>query len=501
MGGLGVVFRKEFVDSLRERRSVVSALVFGPLLGPALFVLLASYAVNLQVDESEQPIEVPVLGGEQAANLMVHLFRRQIDVVHDRFESLESLRDAVRTGDVEVGLVVDPEFGDALRTGEPARLWIVADMANNTARRSISRLRSALGEYGKLIGIHRLALRGIAPDLATPVAVLTDDVSTPPPEPCCCSAWRRSSSIRCRPSRRRPSLRTARMAEIRITTDGDDEKATITVMDNGIGMPAEGAQTDVRALLQLQGEPRRPRIDYHKPAQVLGALRTSAARFCHQREAVRRRIDAWAAQGRGRLASDAYRVEALDETSRDLAASSVPTSLYVFSDMIRHAGWYSHVDMQWDEWDFGDVSAAREAEMLSVEPPASPGAELRVRIFYVARAGTTASEAPQLTHKHFWTSYFGDATLEFEDQPTIAGVPDSQHGRADRESVPRRPSRCLRRHRGRRPGRTVGCSRGRIVSWCRHLTQPLRPLEVPEHAGAACDQEMLSATKAAMIDA
>ena len=179
MAGFGVVFRKELVDSLRERRSVVSALVFGPLLGPALFVLLASYAVNLQVDESEQPIEVPVLGGEQAANLMAHLFRRQIDVVHDRFESLESLQDAVRTGDVEVGLVVDPEFGDALRTGEPARLWIVADMANNTARRSISRLRSALGEYGKLIGIHRLALRGIAPDLATPVAVLTDDVSTP----------------------------------------------------------------------------------------------------------------------------------------------------------------------------------------------------------------------------------------------------------------------------------------------------------------------------------
>ena len=179
MAGLGVVFRKEFVDSLRERRSVVSALVFGPLLGPVLFVLLTSYAVNLQIDETEQPIEVPVVGGEGAANLMAHLFRRQIDADHDRFADLDSLRDAVRTGDVDVGLVVDSEFGDALRTGEPARLWIVADMANNTARRSISRLRSALGEYGMGIGIHRLALRGIDPNLATPVAVLTDDVSTP----------------------------------------------------------------------------------------------------------------------------------------------------------------------------------------------------------------------------------------------------------------------------------------------------------------------------------
>ena len=179
MAGFGVVFRKEFVDSLRERRSVVSALVFGPLLGPILFVLLANYAVNLQIDESEQPIEVPVVGGEGAGNLMAHLFRRQIDVVHDRFADIDSLRDAVRSGDVEVGLVVDAEFGEALRTGEPARLWIVADMANNTARRSITRLRLALGEYNAGIGSHRLVLRGITPDLAVPVAVLTDDVSTP----------------------------------------------------------------------------------------------------------------------------------------------------------------------------------------------------------------------------------------------------------------------------------------------------------------------------------
>ncbi len=179
MTGLGVVFRKEFVDSLRERRSVAMALVFGPLLGPIMFVVLMSYAVNLQVDESEQSIDVPVVGGGNAANLMAHLYRRQIDVDHDGFPDVAALRDAVRTGDVDVGLVVDPGFGEALRAGDPARLWIVADTANNSARPSVARLRSALLEYGSGIGMHRLALRGIDPGLARPVAVLTDDVSTP----------------------------------------------------------------------------------------------------------------------------------------------------------------------------------------------------------------------------------------------------------------------------------------------------------------------------------
>ena len=179
MSALGVVFRKELVDSLRERRSLVSALVFGPLFGPILFTLITSYAVNLQIDEAEQPIEVPIINGEGAENLVSHLFRRQIDVDHERFTDVDALRDAVRRAEVDVGLVVDRDFGEALATGDAARVWIVADMANNSARPAFARLRAALNEYGLGIGVQRLALRGVDPSLARPLVVLTDDVSTP----------------------------------------------------------------------------------------------------------------------------------------------------------------------------------------------------------------------------------------------------------------------------------------------------------------------------------
>lgn len=179
MSALGVVFRKELLDSLRERRSLLSALLLAPLFGPILFMLVTSYAVNLQIDEAEQPIEVPIINGEGAENLVSHLFRRQIDVDHERFTDVDALRDAVRRADVDVGLVIDRGFGDALTRGDPARVWIVADRANNTARPAVSRLRAALNEYGRGIGVQRLALRGVDPSLARPLAVLTDDVSTP----------------------------------------------------------------------------------------------------------------------------------------------------------------------------------------------------------------------------------------------------------------------------------------------------------------------------------
>ena len=179
MSALGVVFRKELLDSLRERRSLLSALLLAPLFGPILFMLITSYAVNLQIDEAEQPIEVPIINGQGAENLVSHLFRRQIDVDHERFTDVDALRDAVRRAEVDVGLVIDRDFGEALARGDPARVWIVADRANNTARPAVSRLRAALNEYGRGIGVQRLALRGVDPSLARPLAVLTDDVSTP----------------------------------------------------------------------------------------------------------------------------------------------------------------------------------------------------------------------------------------------------------------------------------------------------------------------------------
>ena len=179
LAGAGTVFRKELRDSLRERRAIATAFLFGPLLGPVAFSVLIGFTISQQVDDAQEPIEVPVVGGHAAPNLMAHLHGRLIDVDHERFQDVESLRDAVRQGEVDVGLTIAPRFGEALASGAPALLRVVSDRSNNAARAATSRLRGALLEYSRSIGVNRLALRGIEPNVAIPIAVLSDDVSTP----------------------------------------------------------------------------------------------------------------------------------------------------------------------------------------------------------------------------------------------------------------------------------------------------------------------------------
>lgn len=156
------------------------------------------------------------------------------------------------------------------------------------------------------------------------------------------------------------------------------------------------------------------------PAQIPASSRAAARQFCEQRDVLRRRVDALVVQGKGRTTTDAYLVEALEETTRDFADSHVPTSLYVFSDMMQHAKWYSHVDIQPGEWDFEAFVAARGSQAPVVEP-ARPSPDLPVKIFYVSRAGMTDNPEMRIRHQAFWQAYFQDADLDFEHQPTMAG--------------------------------------------------------------------------------
>ena len=177
--GTWIVFRKELLDSLREHRAMVSAFVFGPLFGPAMFAAIIGFTVSRQLDESLAPIAVPAIGAEQAANLLDHLHSALIDIDHHRFATVDALRDAVRLGDAAVGLVVDEDFATALGSGAPARLWVVSDGSNQSNQAAESRLRLALSSYDYLVGLNRLQLRGVDPAVARPLAILTDDVSTP----------------------------------------------------------------------------------------------------------------------------------------------------------------------------------------------------------------------------------------------------------------------------------------------------------------------------------
>jgi len=153
------------------------------------------------------------------------------------------------------------------------------------------------------------------------------------------------------------------------------------------------------------------------PAQLPTALRAGAKDFCARRDALARRIDVLAAETLRQPAGAAHLVEALEATAREFGET--PGSLYVFSDLVQHAAWFSHAESPLEDWEFEDMAAAWSTLPLEAPLTGFPAATT-VRVHYVPRAGTTDEEDWRVTHKRFWMDYFRGAEVAFDDQPTMA---------------------------------------------------------------------------------
>lgn len=155
------------------------------------------------------------------------------------------------------------------------------------------------------------------------------------------------------------------------------------------------------------------------PAQIPSSVRDSAKRFCAERDALAGRIDALAAQARNASVDNAFLVEALEDTARDFARFAGPKSLYVFSDMMQHAEWFSHLDTPWHDWDFENFAALREARPPLAGASPAPTAGFDATVFYLARKDVTEHPRQRLAHRQFWNAYLDPATIVFEDQTPV----------------------------------------------------------------------------------
>ena len=177
MRALFTIFRKEFLENLRDRRTLVSALLLGPLFGPLLFGLMVSRMLDQSVAESDEPLKLTISGADYAPGLTRYLETRGVQLTRAELSETEA-RAAVRRG-AEVVLIVSREYGPRFTAAIPAPVLLVADSAESQTRKSVDRTRNILGSYASSLAQLRLQARGVSPLLAVPVAVNDVDVATP----------------------------------------------------------------------------------------------------------------------------------------------------------------------------------------------------------------------------------------------------------------------------------------------------------------------------------
>lgn len=155
------------------------------------------------------------------------------------------------------------------------------------------------------------------------------------------------------------------------------------------------------------------------PTQVSASTRVAARLFCERREALATRITELSATEPETPLTNAHLIEALDDTALEFESRQRPYELYVLSDMLTHADWFSHFDIDWTSWQFADLASLRTRNAPAVESHVFSNAD--VVIFHIARRNLTEQPRPRRALREFWGDYFENQAIDFVDQPTMDG--------------------------------------------------------------------------------
>ena len=175
MKGMSTVFRKEVRENLRDRRALFNSLLLGPLLFPVLFVGMMWFLESAERDRAEKTLELPVVGAHYAPKL-IRFLEQHGAIIQPEPENPEAI---VRNQEVPVVIRILPEFAENWEQGIPAPIEVISDASRQESNVPVRRVKRLLLGYGQQIGSLRLQLRGVAPQLASPIMLRDVDLSTP----------------------------------------------------------------------------------------------------------------------------------------------------------------------------------------------------------------------------------------------------------------------------------------------------------------------------------
>ncbi len=85
----------------------------------------------------------------------------------------------VKRGDLDVVLQIDSDFATDVAEGKPGIVRLVFDRSRDRARSAIAQAEGLLRAYNREWGRGRLLLRGVAPEVANPLQIESEDLATP----------------------------------------------------------------------------------------------------------------------------------------------------------------------------------------------------------------------------------------------------------------------------------------------------------------------------------
>ena len=173
MSAMRTVFKKEIIDSLRDRRTISMILVASVLTGPLVLLLLSQFISGL-TDKAEAK-KVYIAGKQHAPAAINYFLRQSADVI----DAPDDYEQKVKDGKLDAVVIFDKDFEADLRSGKTATVELYYDGSRTEALPAVGLARGLLSGFGRETGVLRLIARGVSPEVVNALKVENINISTP----------------------------------------------------------------------------------------------------------------------------------------------------------------------------------------------------------------------------------------------------------------------------------------------------------------------------------
>ncbi len=166
-----VVLIKECLDGVRDRRSVLSALIF-PVMAPFLVYFLIHTMIELRSQDKD--LMVAVQGADHAPHLMAWLAEQGVEFS----VAIGDPKALVSSQSEELVLVIPDNFAARIADAKTSYVELISDSSRNDSRITVARVRSLVRGYNSELASLRLIVRGVSPDVMSVVSIVDSEVAS-----------------------------------------------------------------------------------------------------------------------------------------------------------------------------------------------------------------------------------------------------------------------------------------------------------------------------------
>ncbi len=175
MGSVLTIFKKELIDTLRDRRTIIAMIVIPLLLFPTIIGITVKIQTSAAKKEKEKKLKVTVIAKEELTQLAEIIVQRDdLQLIQNVIE--DSVRSLIQKDSLDVAYVFSRNFMRQVRNQRAGRVKMYFKSDEQNIRKT--RVKEILDAYEKILLEERFAELNLDKSVAKAVNLAEVDITT-----------------------------------------------------------------------------------------------------------------------------------------------------------------------------------------------------------------------------------------------------------------------------------------------------------------------------------